>query len=153
MGVRKGLAVCVIAIAVGIFFNYLHRQEMNPEGIEAKVTEKEDVSSEITEHEHSFVKTVWESATCQKRGYYNNVCSECGLVECVTEPMLDHVVENVVVQEGNCMEDTIIRHVCIYCGLQVKEDTRYTVTKAHDWVEESVDGKTVTCCVRCGITM
>ena len=100
---------------------------------------------------HDFVKSVWESPTCQRGGYYNNTCQRCGLVECVTEDPLPHDVEDKTIQEGNCMQDTIIRHVCRQCGTQVASDTRYTVYDLHNWIVEVVDGGQVTCCADCGI--
>lgn len=101
--------------------------------------------------EHDFVKSVWESPTCQVGGYYNNTCKRCGIVECVTEDPLPHEVEDITMQEGNCMEDTIIRHICKNCGVQVESDTRYTPYNVHNWVTEVVDGSTVTCCTDCGV--
>ena len=101
--------------------------------------------------EHDFTKSIWELPTCQKGGYYNNVCKRCGLVECVTQNPLPHQVEDRIIQEGNCMEDTIIRHICKQCGLQVESDTRFTAYDAHSWVTESVDGGEVTYCEWCGV--
>ena len=83
-------------------------------------------------------------------GYYNNICQKCGLVECVALEALSHEIEDVVVQEGNCMEDTVIRHVCTLCGQQIGSDTRYT-PQDHAWTKEVVDGKEVECCNLCGV--
>ena len=99
---------------------------------------------------HDFVKSVWETATCLKNGYYNSVCKRCGRVEMTTESPLPHEVENIVVQEGNCMEDRVIRHICKMCGLQAEPDTRYTVEE-HSWTREAVDGMEVTVCQWCGV--
>lgn len=99
---------------------------------------------------HDFKRSIWESATCLKGGYYNNTCKRCGLVECVTEAALPHEPEEVVVQEGNCMEDTIIRHICKNCGQQTESDTRYT-PQVHDWVQGIVDGAEITYCAMCGV--
>lgn len=101
---------------------------------------------------HDFIKSVWELPTCMKGGYYNNVCKRCGLVECVTQEPLPHEAEDILIQEGNCMEDTVIQHVCKVCGVKVKNDTRYTLYDVHLWVNIEVDGETVNCCERCGVT-
>ena len=69
----------------------------------------------------------------------------------MTQAPLPHEVEDIVVQEGNCMEDTVIRHICKQCGVQVESDTRYTVYDAHSWVTERVDNMEVTYCERCGL--
>lgn len=106
---------------------------------------------ETTALGHDFTKSVWESPTCQMGGYYNNTCKRCGIVECVTEAPLPHEAEDIIVQEGNCMEDTIIRHVCKNCGVQVESDTRYTPYDLHTWVTEIIDGITISCCSNCGV--
>lgn len=100
---------------------------------------------------HDFVKSVWELPTCMKGGYYNNVCSRCGQVECVTQEPLPHEVEDILVQEGNCMEDTVIQHICKVCGMKVKEDTRYTLYDVHSWTSMEIDGEEITYCERCGV--
>ncbi len=100
---------------------------------------------------HVFEKEVWELPTCQKGGYYNNICTRCGLVECVSQNPLAHEVEDIVLQEGNCMEDTIIQHKCKTCGVQVQEDTRYTNYEVHSWTVEQVDGIEITYCEWCGV--
>ena len=100
---------------------------------------------------HVFEKEVWELPTCQKGGYYNNICTRCGLVECVSQNPLAHEVEDFVLQEGNCMEDTIIQHKCKNCGVQVQEDTRYTNYEVHNWTVGQVDGIEITYCEWCGV--
>ena len=112
-----------------------------------EVPEKEE-----EEHVHEFEMYIWELPTCLKGGYYNNICKECGLVESVTQEPIGHEVEDIVIQEGNCMEDQIIRHICKMCEQPVKSDTRYTVNDKHLWMMEQVDGADVECCVRCGVT-
>lgn len=158
MGIRKWLIICIIAITVGILVNFLHdkgvihdtfRMTSEARGVQAEEIQKE----EIGVHEHAFVKTVWESATCEKSGYYTNVCSECGWEENVQEGPLNHETEAVVVREGNCMEDTVILHVCKICRQQIGQETRYTEVEKHEPVEEDVDGVTITYCLRCGITL
>ncbi len=99
---------------------------------------------------HTYEKSVWESATCLKSGYYNNVCQVCGLVEMVTENPLPHDVEEVVVSEGNCMEDRVVRHICKSCGQQVGTDERISVSE-HEWSKETVDGNEVCVCKWCGV--
>ena len=99
---------------------------------------------------HDFHTSVWETATCLKGGYYNNVCERCGLVESVTEEPLPHDVEDILVQEGNCMQDTVIRHICKNCGQQVESDTRYT-PEVHKWVCAVIDDKEVFYCEWCGV--
>ena len=99
---------------------------------------------------HDFNTSVWETATCLKGGYYNNTCRRCGLVESVTEAPLPHDVEDILIQEGNCMQDTVIRHICKSCGQQVESDTRYT-TEVHKWVCAVVDGREVFYCEWCGV--
>lgn len=105
------------------------------------------------EHIHDFKKSIWELPTCQKGGYFNNICQICGFEECVTQNPLPHEVEDILIQEGNCMEDTIIRHICKICGFQVKSDTRYTEYDKHEWVMEMVDGVEMKVCIRCGIAV
>ena len=100
---------------------------------------------------HAFTKSVWELPTCQKGGYYNNVCARCGLVECVTQEPLAHQTEDIIVQEGNCMEDTIIQHICKECGIQVRGETRYTPYDVHMWTTMEADGTEITYCERCGV--
>jgi len=100
---------------------------------------------------HDFKRSIWESPTCLKGGYYNNTCERCGLVECVTEAALPHEPEDVLIQEGNCMEDTIIRHICRHCGQQTQKDTRYTPA-IHEWTKGVVDGTEITYCKLCGVT-
>ncbi len=100
---------------------------------------------------HDFIKSVWELPTCQKGGYYNNICSRCGLVECVTQKPLPHGAEDILLQEGNCMEDTVIQHVCKMCGTQIKSDTRYTPYDTHLWVTAMIEGAEITYCERCGV--
>ncbi len=100
---------------------------------------------------HDFIKSVWELPTCMKGGYYNNVCNRCGQVECVTQEPLPHEVEDIPVQEGNCMEDTVIQHICRMCGLKVKSDTRYTPYDVHSWVTTMEDGMEITYCEWCGV--
>ena len=104
------------------------------------------------EHVHEYKKAIWELPTCQKGGYYNNICISCGYVECVTQEALPHEVEDQVVQEGNCMEDTVIEHVCVNCGIKVKSDTRYTAYDIHQWTKEEVDGVILEYCENCGVT-
>ena len=101
---------------------------------------------------HDFVKSVWELPTCQKGGYYNDICSRCGLVVCVSQEPLPHETEDVVIQEGNCMEDTVIQHICRVCGMETLEETRYTLYDVHNWVTTMVDGAQITYCERCGIS-
>ena len=103
------------------------------------------------EHVHEFKMSVWELPTCQKSGYYNNVCESCGVVECITQEPIPHEVEDIIIQEGNCMEDTVIRHICKMCEQQVKSDTRYTVYDKHLWVKEWVDGVEIEYCEWCGV--
>lgn len=103
------------------------------------------------EHVHEFEMSVWELPTCQKGGYYNNVCKSCGVVECITQEPIPHEVEDIVVQEGNCMEDRVIRHICKLCEQQVKSDTRYTVYDKHLWNKEWVNGIEVEYCEWCGV--
>ena len=103
------------------------------------------------EHVHEFEMSVWELPTCQKSGYYNNVCKSCGVVECITQEPIPHEVEDIVIQEGNCMEDTVIRHICKMCEQQVKSDTRYTVYDKHLWTKEWVDGVEIEYCEWCGV--
>jgi len=103
------------------------------------------------EHVHEFEMSVWELPTCQKSGYYNNVCKSCGVVECITQEPIPHEVEDIVVQEGNCMEDRVIRHICKMCEHQVKSDTRYTVYDKHLWNKEWVNGIEVEYCEWCGV--
>ena len=101
---------------------------------------------------HDFVKSVWELPTCQKGGYYNDVCSRCGLVVCVSQEPLAHETEDIILQEGNCMEDTVIQHRCRVCGMETMDETRYTLYDAHTWVAAMVDGEEITYCERCGIS-
>ncbi len=103
------------------------------------------------EHVHEFEVSVWELPTCQKAGYYNNVCKECGLVEGVTQEPIPHQVEDIVIQEGNCMKDQVIRHICKMCEQPVKSDTRYTVYDKHLWTTEEIDGMDVEYCEWCGV--
>lgn len=160
MGVRKWLLICIIAIAVGVLVNFLYEEEILPDTIrmttqarEGQVEQTQEEKSLIQVHEHTFVKNVWESATCEKSGYYTKVCSECGLEENVQEAPLAHETEAVVVQEGNCMEDTIIRYVCKYCQQQIGQEIRYTEVEIHDPAESNVDGVIITYCLRCGVTL
>lgn len=104
-----------------------------------------------TAHIHEFEKAIWELPTCQKGGYYNNICKTCGVVEGVSVEPLPHETEDVVVQEGNCMEDRVIRHVCKICGVQTESDTRYPLYDEHLWGTEEVDGMMVEYCERCGV--
>ncbi len=99
---------------------------------------------------HDFEKSIWETATCLKGGYSNNICQRCGLTESVSEEPLPHDVEDIVVREGNCMEDTIIRHICKICGEQVEGDTRYS-PQIHNWTKGMVDGVEVMYCEWCGV--
>ncbi len=117
----------------------------NPTSV-PETSEKKD-----EEHVHEFEISVWELPTCQKGGYYNNVCKECGLVEGVTQEPIPHEVEDIVIQEGNCMEDQVIRHICKMCEQPVKSDTRYTVYDNHSWKTEQVDGVEVEYCEWCGV--
>ena len=100
---------------------------------------------------HDFVQSIWELPTCQKGGYYNNICNRCGVVECVTQEPLPHEIKDIVLQEGNCMSDTVIQHICTLCGVKVKMDTRFTNYDAHNWITEKVDGMEVEYCEWCGI--
>lgn len=156
MGVRKWLIICVIAIAVGVLVNYLYEKEVIHDNFRMTTEAKEEQAEEalweeVQEYEHAFVKTVWESATCEKSGYYTNVCKECGWEENVQEAPLSHETQEVVVQVGNCMEDTIIRQECKHCGQQIGEEIRYTEVEKHEFLEENVDGVVITCCMRCGV--
>lgn len=102
-------------------------------------------------HIHDFEKAVWELPTCEKGGYYNNICRICGLEESVSQEPLPHEVEDIVIQEGNCMEDRVIRHVCKICETQVQSDTRYPLYDEHKWGVEEVDGVMLEYCERCGV--
>lgn len=102
-------------------------------------------------HIHDFEKAVWELPTCEKGGYYNNICKICGLVESVSQEPLPHEVEDNIIQEGNCMEDRVIQHVCKNCGTQVQSDTRYPLYDVHQWGVEEVDGVILEYCERCGV--
>ena len=116
--------------------------------------EKQDVTQPEQEDAcalgHDFSTSVWETATCLKSGYYNNICRRCGLVESVTEEPLPHDVEDILIQEGNCMQDTVIKHICKSCGQQVQSDTRYT-PEIHKWCCTVIDNKEVVYCEWCGI--
>ena len=116
--------------------------------------EKQDMTQEVQENTcalgHEFEASVWETATCLKSGYYNNVCRRCGLVESVTVEPLPHDVEDILIQEGNCMQDTVIRHICKSCGQQVESDTRYT-PEVHKWSSAVVDDREVFYCEWCGV--
>lgn len=168
MGVRKWLIICIIAIAVGVLVNYLYEEEIihdnfrmttEAKEMQVEVALREEVQiegvleEEVQEHKHVFVKTVWEDATCEKSGYYANVCKECGLEENVQETPISHETEEIVVQVGNCMEDTIIHQVCKYCGQQIGEEFRYTESDKHEPIEENVDGTVIICCARCGVVL
>ena len=110
-------------------------------------------SSPVPEvHTHEFEVSVWELPTCSKGGYYNNVCKSCGFVECITQEPLPHKAEDVVVQKGICMKDTVIQHICKECQIKVSEDTRYTESNLHQWVKEIVDGAEIEYCELCGTT-
>jgi len=113
-------------------------------------TPPEKVEQDICAGGHDFYKSVWETPTCLKGGYYNKICNRCGLVESVAEAPLPHDVEDILIHEGNCMQDTIIRHICKSCGQQVEGDTRYT-PQIHKWVDSVVDGREVTYCDWCGV--
>lgn len=125
--------------------------EQTPAPIPNSTPVPEVTGKEEEEHKHEFVMSVWELPTCQKSGYYNNVCKSCGVVECVTQEPIPHEIEDIVIQEGNCMEDTVIRHICKMCEQQVKSDTRYTVYDKHLWGKEWVDGVEVEYCEWCGV--
>ena len=71
-------------------------------------------------------------------------------MESVTEAPLPHDVEDILIQEGNCMQDTVIRHICKSCGQQVESDTRYT-PEVHKWVCAVVDAREVFYCEWCGV--
>lgn len=114
-----------------------------------QVTESPIVEESV--HTHEFEKAIWELPTCQKGGYYNNICKICGLVEGVSQEPLPHETEDIVIQEGNCMEDRVIRHVCKFCGVQTESDTRYPLYDEHQWGTEEVDGVAVEYCERCGV--
>lgn len=117
-----------------------------PPTSEPIVTDKEEEA-----HVHQFEKAVWELPTCEKGGYYNNVCKECGAVECITQEPIPHEVEDIVIQEGNCMEDRIIRHICKMCEQPVESDTRYTVYDKHSWTTEQIEGEELEYCAWCGV--
>ncbi len=155
MGVRKWLVIFVIAIAVAILVNLLREEETIHDGFcittEAKEVQEEMYKEEEKKHEHSFIKTVWEEATCEKSGYYTKVCEECGWEENVQEAPLMHEIQEIMVQKGNCMEDTIIRQECKYCKQQIGEEIRYTEVDVHELLEETVNGVIVTYCGRCGV--
>lgn len=168
MGVKVRLFVtvglmCIAGIIWGvIWFSDLQREtaadrtmevseEIPSEETMQYAEEIIDLQENGTEHIHDFVKSVWQTPTCSQGGYYNNICSSCGRLECVTQEPLPHEVEDILVQKGNCMEDTIIRHICKMCGLQVESDTRYTSDDGHSWVKETVDGIEVDCCINCGV--
>lgn len=122
-----------------------------PAPTESPTPVPEASEKEEEEHVHEFEMSVWELPTCQKGGYYNNVCKECGLVEGVTQEPIPHEVEDIVIQEGNCMEDQVIRHICKMCEQPVKSDTRYTVYDKHSWTTEQIDGVEVEYCEWCGV--
>ena len=125
--------------------------EAPKEGLTQAPTPPPEVPEIKEEHVHEFEMSVWELPTCQKGGYYNNLCKTCGVVECITQEPIPHEVEDVMIQEGNCMEDTVIRHICKMCEQQVKSDTRYTVYDKHLWVKEWVDGVEIEYCEWCGV--
>lgn len=87
----------------------------------------------------------------QPGGYYNKICSSCGLVECVSQKPIPHEAQEILVQEGNCMEDTIIRRICKMCGMQVESDIRYTPADGHRWERQILDGTETDYCIHCGI--
>lgn len=72
-------------------------------------------------------------------------------MECVAQEPLPHDVEDIVIQEGNCMKDTVIQHICKICGVKVQGDTRYTVYDKHNWITEWVDRESITYCEWCGV--
>lgn len=125
-------------------------QEPGPQSTPAPVTTKEPIVEEEV-HVHEFEKAIWELPTCQKGGYYNNICKVCGFEESVTQEPLPHQVKDIIIQEGNCMEDRVIRHICSECDIQVRSDTRYPLYDLHQWTMEDVDGAMVECCERCGV--
>ena len=128
---------------------------MSPEAEEEDAAQENAAQEDAAQEQacalgHDFHKSVWETATCLKGGYYNNICQRCGLVESVTEEPLPHDVENILIQEGNCMQDTVIRHICRSCGQQVESDTRYT-PQIHKWTAAVVDGSEMIYCEWCGV--
>lgn len=158
MGVRKWVLICIIAIAMGVLVNYLYEKEVIHDNFRMTTEAKEEQAEgafgeEGKVHEHTFVKTVWESATCEKSGYYTRVCGECGLEENVQEAPLAHETQAVVVQKGNCMEDTIIRQICKFCQQQIGQEVRYTESEQHELIEDNVDGVIITYCLRCGVVL
>ena len=129
------------------------RMKEKEEDVPVKVAVNEIVKTEAEDSAplgHDMKLAVWETATCLKGGFYNNVCQRCGIVENITEEPLPHDVEDVLVQEGNCMEDTIIKHICKSCGQQVEEDIRYT-PQIHHWIQEEIDNSIVLYCQWCGV--
>ena len=132
--------------------------EQTPPPVPTPTISPEEEKQDVTQPEqedacafgHDFSTSVWETATCLKSGYYNNICRRCGLVESVTEEPLPHDVEDILIQEGNCMQDTVIKHICKSCGQQVQSDTRYT-PEIHKWCCTVIDNKEVVYCEWCGI--
>ncbi|MBR4083507.1 MAG: hypothetical protein IKK33_04395 [Lachnospiraceae bacterium] len=124
-------------------------QTQVPQITEIPTTTPAPIVEEV--HIHDFEKAVWELPTCEKGGYYNNICKICGLEESVSQEPLPHEKEDILIQEGNCMEDRVIRHVCKNCGTQVESDTRYPLYDVHQWGVEEVDGVMLEYCERCGV--
>lgn len=104
-------------------------------------------------------------ATCTRGGYQVLVCTGCGLVDesvCGSVPPLEHELEAVKLQQGNCQEDTIIEYCCTRCGQQIGYD-RYRETGLHDWVWKEVTvwdenqfsfiRKKIRVCSRCGAAL
>ena len=134
------------------------KKTMAPEATQAPLPQStntpmptQEPPAEEEEHVHEFEKAVWELPSCQKGGYYNNICKTCGFEESVTQEPLPHQVEDVIIQEGNCMEDRVIRHICTECETQIGSDTRYPLYDKHQWGTEEVDGELVEYCERCGV--
>lgn len=150
MGVKIWVGICVIAIVIGFgarfFWGGIQENAVQQEG-----TAKPLLTEETQEHVHDYIRGVWESPTCQKSGYYNNICKECGVVECVMQEPISHESKEIVLQEGNCMSDTIIRHECTMCGMQTLPDTHYTENNLHNWLTEQIEGTEVTYCTWCGV--
>lgn len=99
---------------------------------------------------HVITENWWWQPTCTATGYKNVLCSVCGYVDTEksgTVERLPHTIVEAVVQQGNCMSDTIIQQKCTVCQEIIEED-RYTEYNKHCW-SSNEEG---TYCDWCGIS-
>lgn len=108
------------------------------------------------EHEHSYTETIIKEGSCTSYGTKLYSCA-CGY-SYEKEYCLDHVRDNnrVIIQEASCLTGETTAEHCIYCGMQMYNETDNSSaghTPQNYWIYHHGTGTYRRGCERCGVLL